>query len=126
MAAIAIALNTFGPRLSGRRIRIQTDSMNAVNALRREASYSPLNMRLLRGIHATAFVHDVHIHLTSHIKGAHNVSADAASRLSSQSADRLRSLALTPLLRVQPDQPKWLLDLGLSTACPEYSHRPSM
>lgn len=111
MAAIAISLNTFGGRLAGRRIRINSDSSNSVDALKRTATSSPLHMRLLRGIHAIAMHHDFHIQLVSHIKGTHNVCADAASRLSMQTAQRMHQLGLLESRRLIPSIPDWLISL---------------
>lgn len=117
MAAIAIALATWAPCLSGERIRIHTDSMDAVHALSRQASSSALNMRILRGIHAIAAQYDFHIHVT-HIRGAHNVSADAASRLSSQDRQKLEQLGLHPSRRLtHPIIPDWLRSLQTPVNC---------
>ena len=114
LAAITIALHSFGPLIRGRSVRIHTDSTNASFALSRTATTSPLHMRLLRGIHATAVLHDIHIHLVSHIKGTHNVFADAASRLCAQTTDQLAALGLTPDRRLQePHIPDWLRSLAM-------------
>jgi hypothetical protein len=112
LAAVAIALATWGAQLTGTRIRIHSDSMAVVTNLSRTASSSEINMRILRGIHALAFQHDFHIGFTSHIRGIHNVTADAASRLSSQTQDRLNTLGLTDSRRVQPVIPAWLPSIG--------------
>jgi hypothetical protein len=114
MAAIAIALNTFGPQLRGRCIHIHSDSANAVANMTRQAPASPLNMRMLRGIHATAWLHDIRIKLTSHIAGVRNVFADAASRLRVQTADMLASLQLPPETRQAASLPEWLITLVAS------------
>ena len=114
MAAIAIALNTFGPQLRGRCIRIHSDSANAVANMNRQAPVSPLNMRMLRGIHATAWLHDVRIKLTSHIAGDRNVFADAASRLRVQTADKLAALQLPPGTRLPANVPEWMNTLVAS------------
>lgn len=112
MLAIAVALHTFGAQLATRCIRIHSDSMNAVQALQRQASTSWLHMRLLRAIHAAAWAHDIHITLTSHIAGKRNVYADAASRLPVQTADHLASLGLAEERRLQPLLPAWLAQLA--------------
>ena len=111
LATIAIALETFGGRLAGLRLRIHSDSANSVHALSRSATTSSLRMRLLRGVHAIALRFDFHIQLVSHIRGTHNVCADAASRLPVQDPDRLRALGLLPQLQVQARVPHWLLSL---------------
>jgi hypothetical protein len=69
-------------------------------------------MRLLRGIHATAWTHNVRISLTTHIPGARNVFADAASRLSAQTPERLAELGLTTRAQLEPRVPQWLVDLA--------------
>ncbi len=114
LLAIAVALHTFGPRLAGRSvpIRIHTDSANAVEATNREASRSWLHMRLLRAILAVAWSHSIHISVT-HIAGARNLFADAASRLPVQTPDRLAELGLTTDRRCEPALPSWLPDLAL-------------
>jgi hypothetical protein len=117
MAAIAIALNTFGLRLSGRRIRIHSDSATSVSAISRQASSSSLLMRILRGAHAIAVHYDFHIQFISHVAGAHNVRADAASRMSVRSHDQqsspfLLELGMSPDNRVPPSVPAWLISLA--------------
>lgn len=107
LAAVAIALATWGSLLQGRKVSIHSDSMNAVNAVERTATTNALSMRLLRGIHALAFEHDFHVKIT-HIKGTHNVRADAVSRLSFQDPSRLQELGLRPGDQVQPTLPHWL------------------
>jgi hypothetical protein len=114
MAAVAIALDTFGPRLRGRCIRLHSDSAAVVGNVRRHSPASELNMRLLRGIHATAWTHDVRIALATHIPGARNVFADAASRLSAQTPEQLAQLGLSTHTRLEPSVPRWLLDLAAS------------
>ena len=108
MASIAVALHTFGEQLHGRAIRLHSDSMNAVHNMSRQAPQSQLNMRLLRGIHAVAWTHDIRITLTTHIAGKRNVFADAASRLSEQEAAHLQELGLVHQLRQPPAVPGWL------------------
>jgi hypothetical protein len=73
-------------------------------------------MRLLRGIYATAWAHDIRITFTSHIKGERNIFADAASRLSAQTPERLRSLQLVDDTRLAPQLPPWLPHLAMAHA----------
>ena len=114
MATVAMALDTFGPRLTGQCIRVHSDSMNVVNNMRRQAPTSPRNMRLLRAIHATAWRHNIRISLTAHIPGKENVFADAASRLSAQAltVQSLARLGLHSATRQRPVIPDWLLTLA--------------
>lgn len=119
MTAIAIALATMGPRLAGHRIRIHSDSSNAVNVLRRTSTTSSIHMRLLRGIHALAHQFGFHIEITSHISGVRNVFADAASRLMTHVQDphRLNELGLTMIRRIDPVIPEWLGCLMTRRSC---------
>lgn len=113
MAAIAIALETLGPLLAGRKIRVlrvHSDSSNSVDALVRQSARNPLCMRLLRGCYALALRSGFRLKL-SHISGARNVFADAASRLSSQPPARLHQLGLLPQRRLPALIPQWLLAL---------------
>jgi hypothetical protein len=112
MAAIAIALDTFGPRLRGRCIRMHSDSSNAVSNMGRQAPESELNMRILRGIHAVAWRHCIRIRVVTHIAGVRNVFADAASRLSVQTPDKLEALGLASRTRLNPLVPAWLTQLA--------------
>ena len=111
MAAIAIALTTFGDRLSGRIIHIHCDNSTTVIALNKQRSRSPLLLRLLRGIYATALQYNFHIRLISHIRGTHNIFADCASRLYSQSPIKLNELGMRLHQRMITIIPPWLHSL---------------
>jgi hypothetical protein len=117
LAAIAIALNNFGPRLTGKRVTIHSDSMNSVNAIDKQASKSFIMLRLLRAVHAIAFQFDFHIRIISHIRGTHNVFADIASRLSSQTPWKLKEHGLVSQKRIEITIPLWLHTLAMHSDC---------
>lgn len=112
LAAVAIALETFGEALSGLDVNIHTDNTTTVSALDGGRACNPALLRLLRGVHLLAVRFDFRIQLTTHIAGVRNVRADAASRLSVQDAERLESLGLTEERRVSPVVPAWLVAIA--------------
>ena len=83
--------------------------------MRERTTRSFIQLRLMRGIMATAVHYDFHIDIVSHIPGTHNVFADAASRLSTQTPLRLQELGLLLIHQVQPIIPPWLQSLMMQT-----------
>ncbi len=120
LAAVAVALETFGERLHCRSVVIHTDNTTTESALETGRASSPLLLRLLRGIHALAVRYDFRIHLATHLAGARNVRADAASRLSEQDTKTLDDLGLTGSRRLHPIVPEWFV--SLVKAFPRHPH----
>lgn len=111
LAAVVIALETFGERLGGMSVVIHTDNTTTESALETGRASNPVLLRLLRGAHALAVRFDFRIRLATHIAGARNVRADAASRLFVQDSGELERLGLTPGRRVRPVVPAWLAEI---------------
>ena len=110
LAAIVVALASFDDLIDGKSIKLHSDSAVAVSVLRKQSAKAALTARLMRGISAMMLSLDTHIH-SSHIKGAHNVIADVASRVSLQKADYMRLLGLLPRRRRPAVWPRWLIRL---------------
>jgi hypothetical protein len=119
MAAIVLALQTWGPFISGRRVRIHTDCLVIVYAWRRQRTKRSVGLlRLIRIAHALALNFRFHISM-SHIRGVWNVAADVASRLSDlppPKAESMRALGLWPERRVPPPGAESILPQSISVA----------
>lgn len=118
MAATVMALETWGPLLTGRRVRVHTDCKGNVYALQLQRSKRRALMRLVRLAHSIAFSYRFHLSV-SHIPGRVNGVADSASRLSEAkppSEEELAGKQLFPALRVMAAGLDNVLNLNTTVA----------
>jgi hypothetical protein len=105
LLAIVLALETWGPQVAGRRVRLHSDCQPMVQAWQRQRTKRPAVLNLLRIAHAIACRYRFHLSV-SHIRGVWNVAADRASRLSEgqkrPSVTELMGASLVEAKKVEP------------------------
>jgi hypothetical protein len=79
LAAIAIAIMTWGSNWNGKRISIRSDNTAAVAAINSGSCRQPLMMELIRELWFTCCTHSFEIRAV-HVAGVKNVDADDLSR----------------------------------------------